>query len=118
VRRAGIAGSVNEYPLVRQSSTLTPQLDSDRFYPLLQTRADEWFDSWSPEGKKFLVESDVGHDFDIYVLDTPRLGFRWSIPDPVVLDDDSAAQGFARWSPDGKQIAFAGNGDGTGRSTS
>jgi Tol biopolymer transport system component len=88
------------------------QLDSDRFYPLLQTSAEEWFDSWSPDGKKFLVESDVGHDFDIYVLDTPRLGFQWSIPDPVVLDDDSAAQGFARWSPDGKQIAFAGNGDG------
>jgi Tol biopolymer transport system component len=88
------------------------QLDSDRFYPLLQTGALEWFDSWSPDGKKFLVESDVGHDFDIYVLDTPRLGFQWSIPDPVVLDDDSAAQGFAKWSPDGKQIAFAGNGDG------
>ena len=88
------------------------QLDSDRFYPLLQTSDDEWFDSWSPDGKKFLVESDVGHDFDIYVLDTPPLGFQWYIPDPKVLDDDSAAQGFARWSPDGKQIAFAGNADG------
>jgi Tol biopolymer transport system component len=88
------------------------QLDSGRYYPLLQTSADEWFDSWSPDGKKFLVESDVGHDSDIYVLDTPRLGFQWSIPDPVVLDDDGAAQGFARWSPDGQQIAFAGNRDG------
>ena len=88
------------------------QLDSGRFYPLLQTSANEWFDSWSPDGTKFLVESDVGHDFDIYVLDTPRLGFQWSIPDPKVLDDDSAAQGFARWSPDGKQIAFSDNRDG------
>jgi Tol biopolymer transport system component len=88
------------------------QLDSGRFYPLLQTGDDEWFDSWSPDGTKFLVESDAGHDSDIYVLDTPRLGFQWAIPDPVILDDDTAAQGFAKWSPDGKQIAFAGNRDG------
>ena len=88
------------------------QLESRAFFPLLQTSADEWFDSWSPDGTKFLVESDVGHDSDIYVLNTPRIGFQWALPTPVVLDDDSAAQGFAKWSPDGQQIAFAGNRDG------
>ena len=85
------------------------QLDSGRFYQLWQ---GAWFDSWSPDGKKFLAESNIEGDLDIYVLDTPRLGFQWSIPDPTVLDDDSAAQGLARWSPDGKQIAFSGNRDG------
>lgn len=88
------------------------QLDGGVFFSLLQTSADEWFDSWSPDGKKFLVESDAGHDSDIYVLDTPRLGFQWALPDPKVLADDSAAQGFARWSPDGQQIAFSDNSDG------
>ena len=85
------------------------QLDSGRFYQLWQ---GAWFDSWSPDGKKFLAESNIEGDLDIHVLDTPRLGFQWSIPDPTVLDDDSEAQGLARWSPDGKQIAFSGNRDG------
>jgi Tol biopolymer transport system component len=87
-------------------------LDTGRLIPLYQSPADDWFDSWSPDGKQFLVESNIGNDFDIYVLQTPPLEAQWSAADPKVLADDSAAQGWARWSPDGKQIAYSGNRDG------
>jgi Tol biopolymer transport system component len=80
--------------------------------PLVQTWADDWFDSWSPDGKHFLIESDVGGDFDIYTADTPPIDSMWSTAEPKVLADDASAQGAATWSPDGKQIAYSGNRDG------
>jgi hypothetical protein len=76
---------------------------------------DSWFDSWSPDGKSFLVESNRTGDYDIYRYDLEGSGLQLqlSLAQPAkVVSDDSAVEGAATWSPDGKQIAFSSNRDG------
>jgi hypothetical protein len=72
-----------------------------------------FFDSWSPDGKSLLVDSNSGGDFDLYRYDLYAGGpLQWSLLQPKIVSDDNAAEGSATWSPDGKQIAFASNRDG------
>jgi WD40 repeat protein len=72
-----------------------------------------FFDSWSPDGKSLLVDSNSGGDFDIYRYDLYAGGpLQWSLMQPKIVSDDSAVEGSAIWSPDGKQIAFSSNRDG------
>jgi dipeptidyl aminopeptidase/acylaminoacyl peptidase len=72
-----------------------------------------FFDSWSPDGKSVLVDSNSGGDFDIYRYDLYAGGpLQWSLMQSKIVSDDSAAEGSAIWSPDGKQIGFSSNRDG------
>jgi dipeptidyl aminopeptidase/acylaminoacyl peptidase len=72
-----------------------------------------YFDSWSPDGKSILVDSNSSGDFDIYRYDLDAGGpLQWSLMQPKIVSNDSASEGSAIWSPDGKQIAFASNRDG------
>jgi WD40-like Beta Propeller Repeat len=72
-----------------------------------------FFDSWSPDGKSLLVDSNSGGDFDIYRYDLDGPGpLQWNLLQPKIVSDDNASEGSAIWSPDGKQIALASNRDG------
>jgi TolB protein len=72
-----------------------------------------FFDSWSPDGRSFLVDSNSGGDFDIYRYDLYGGGpLQGNLMQRKVVSDDSASEGSAIWSPDGKQIAFSSNRDG------
>jgi TolB protein len=72
-----------------------------------------FFDSWSPDGKSLLVDSNSEGDFDIYRYDLYGGGpLQWNLMQPKVVSDDNAVEGSAIWSPDGRQIAFSSNRDG------
>jgi Tol biopolymer transport system component len=81
--------------------------------PLDWRRESAWFDSWSPDGKSFLVHSNLEGDYDIYRYDIPDADpVQWMLLEGKLVSDDSAAEERAVWSPDGKQIAFSSNRDG------
>jgi WD40 repeat protein len=72
-----------------------------------------WFDSWSPDGKSLLVDSNRGGDYDIYRYDiTGTAPLQWDLLEAKIVSDDNAVEGPAIWSPDGKQIALSSNRDG------
>jgi hypothetical protein len=72
-----------------------------------------WFDSWSPDGRSMLVDSNRQGDYDIYRYDIPNTDpVQWGLLQPTVLSNDDAVEGPAIWSPDGKQIALSSNRDG------
>jgi hypothetical protein len=72
-----------------------------------------WFDSWSPDSKSLLVDSNREGDYDIYRFDIPETDpVQWDLLEPTVLSNDSAVEGPAIWSPDGKQVALSSNRDG------
>jgi dipeptidyl aminopeptidase/acylaminoacyl peptidase len=72
-----------------------------------------FFDSWSPDARSLLVDSNAGGDFDIYRYDiTDRAPLQWDLMQGKIVSDDNASEGSAIWSPDGKQIALASNRDG------
>jgi WD40 repeat protein len=72
-----------------------------------------WFDSWSPDGRSMLVDSNREGDYDIYRYDIPQTDpVQWGLLQPTVLSNDNAVEGPAIWSPDGKQIALSSNRDG------
>ena len=72
-----------------------------------------WFDSWSPDGKSFLVHSNRGGDYDIYRYDIPDTDpVQWMLLEAKPVSNDSAVEERATWSPDGKQVAFSSNRDG------
>lgn len=72
-----------------------------------------WFDSWSPDGKSLLVDSNRGGDYDIYRYDISGTApLQWDLLQARIVSDDNAVEGPAIWSPDGKQIALSSNRDG------
>jgi TolB protein len=77
-------------------------------------RYTTWFDSWSPDGKSLLVDSNREGDYDIFRYDIPGTApLQWELlQPPKIVSDDSAVEGPAIWSPDGKQIALSSNRDG------
>ena len=76
-------------------------------------RESTWFNSWSPDGKSFLVHSSREGDFDIYRYDIPDTDpVQWGLLEGKLVSDDNAVEERAVWSPDGKQIALSSNRDG------
>jgi Tol biopolymer transport system component len=72
-----------------------------------------WFDSWSPDGKSFLVHSNRAGDYDIYRYDIPDTDpIQWMELGAKLVSNDSSLEERAVWSPDRKQIAFSSNRDG------
>jgi TolB protein len=72
-----------------------------------------WFDSWSPDGKSLLVNSNREGDYDIYRYDiSGTVPLQIDLTQAKIVSDDNAVEGPAIWSPDGKQIALSSNRDG------
>jgi TolB protein len=78
-------------------------MDADGRNPrnLTQNRRNDWFPSWSPDGKRIAFVSNrnrVGN-WDIYVIDTDGANVR-------NLTKDGRGNFAPSWSSDGKRIAF------------
>jgi Tol biopolymer transport system component len=85
-----------------------------KFQATLDWRQESaWFDSWSPDGGSFVVQSNRARTFDIYRYDIPDTDpIQWGLLEAKVVSNDNAIEERAVWSPDGKQIAFSSNRDG------
>lgn len=67
--------------------------------PLLVSLEDEWFPSWSPDGKKIAYASNKDGDYDIFVMDQDGSNIQ-------KLTENNAFDNYPRWSPDGNLISF------------
>ena len=75
---------------------------------LTENLFDDWYPSWSPDGKRIAFSSDRQGDFgsfEIYVMDTDGGNQRR-------LTNDPQYDGSPSWSPDGKRIIFVSERDG------
>ena len=90
---------------------MTP--DGKNQAPLDWNSSANWVDSWSPDGKSLLVDSNRQGDYDIYRYDIPNTDpIQWGLIEAKIVSNDNAVEGPAIWSPDGKQIALSSNRDG------
>ncbi len=82
-------------------------LDGDTlkvFSQLTDNRASDLSPVWSPDGTRIAFTSDVGGNYEIYVLDI-------STGESSVLTSNNWDDLYPAWSPDGKKIAFTSNRD-------
>ena len=82
--------------------------DGQSLQRLTENRQNDWYPSWSPDGKRIAFASDRKGDFanfEIYVMDNDGDNQRR-------LTNNRAADSSPSWSPDGKHIAFSSRRDG------
>jgi Tol biopolymer transport system component len=85
---------------------------------LTRNRAQDYFPTWSPDGRKiaFIRTRNSsrfhGHPFELWVMNADGSGQRrltrdaWHIQGPPLLDDHKHAMRPPRWSPDGRKLLF------------
>ncbi len=78
-----------------------------RSQALQVTRADEWAGqpAISPDGGRIAYASNVGGNYDIYVVDVHG-------GTPIRLTDDPTVDAYPDWFPDGRALAYASYRDG------
>jgi Tol biopolymer transport system component len=70
----------------------------------LTTQGSNYFQSWSPDGSKILFQSTRDGNAEVYSMDTNGLN-------ETQLTDSAAAESYAVWSADARQIAFVRSND-------
>ena len=66
---------------------------------LTNNRDNDWWPSWSPDGKRIVFVSERDGNREIYVMDANG-------GNPQNLTNDRNEDWYPSWSPDGKRIAF------------
>lgn len=77
---------------------------TQKVYNLTNNSYDDWWSSWSPDGKRMAFASIRHGNYDIYIMDVDKEEVRQIINNPA---DD----GWPAWSPNGKYIVYSTNQD-------
>jgi TolB protein len=64
--------------------------------------AQERMPDWAPDGNQIVFWSDETGPIELYVISRPMAGAEWTKPRQLTVDGG----GWARWSPDGRWIAY------------
>ena len=73
--------------------------DGKNLRRLTNNRDNDWWPSWSPDGKRIVFVSERDGNREIYVMDADG-------GNPQNLTNQPAEDWYPSWSPDGKRIAF------------
>ena len=80
-------------------------IDGQNLRRLTNNRDNDWWPSWSPDGKRIVFVSERDGNREIYVMDADGRN-------PQNLTNDHNEDWYPSWSPDGKRIAFMSRRDG------
>jgi Tol biopolymer transport system component len=106
---SGSGGGVIAFASNRDTSTLeiyAMNADGSDIRRLTKNFGDDIAPSWSPDGKKIAFMGMAGDHWDIYVLDYKAAIISNQTNEPVNLTGSDTDEYYPSWSPDGSQIVF------------